>query len=46
MSVKMKEVVLPTDFSTAGNTNKIMPFRANVPRHPNVQRFDNNLLIV
>ena len=28
MSVRLKEVVLPTDFSAAGKTNEIMPFKA------------------
>lgn len=26
--VRLKEVVLPTDFSAAGKTNEIMPFKA------------------
>lgn len=46
VSAKPKEVVLPTDFSTAGNATEIMPFTAHVPRHPNIPRFANNLIIV
>lgn len=45
VSAKPREVVLPTDFSTAGNTTEIMPFKAHVPRHPNVQRFASNLIV-
>lgn len=45
VSAKLKEVVLPTDFSTAGNTVEIMPFKDHVPRHPNVQRFASNLIL-
>lgn len=45
-SAKPKEVVLPTCFSTAGSTNKIIPMKSHVPRHPNIQRFTSNLIIV
>lgn len=45
-SAKPKEVVLPTYFSTAGSTNKIIPIKSHVPWHLNIQRFTSNLIIV
>lgn len=45
-SAMPKEVVLPTDFNTAGSTNRIITIKSHVSRHPNIQRFTSNLIIV